>query len=286
MAERAGCARAASLPRTPAVEPVHLIHAPIDMRAFSRWVGERGLLRRGSFDPDFALHILLSAMFGKRALQPFRLFWSERRPSASLYAYADVDQEALQEMAAAVAPPDCLAPLNPTGLRSKPMPTVFAVGRRLGFDLRVRPVRRLRHDLRDTQTDRVITQGREIDAFRLAILQRFPDGWRERGAHARQSGVSRESIYTAWLAERLAGAATLEECRLSSFSRSRAVRGDGPGPEGPDAILHGVLAVDAPGAFARLLREGVGRHRAYGYGMFLLRPPSRRPPTETNGVLQ
>ena len=85
------------------------------------------------------------------------------------------------------------------------MPTVFAVGRRLGFDLRVRPVRRLRHDLRDTQTDRVIAQGREIDAFRLAILQRFPDGWRERGAHARQSGVSRESIYTAWLAERLAG---------------------------------------------------------------------------------
>ena len=254
---------------------MHLIHAPIDMRAFSRWAGERGLLRRGSFDPDFALHILLSAMFGKRALQPFRLFWSERRPSASLYAYADADQEAFQDVAAAVAPPDCLAPLNPSGLRSKPMPTAFAVGRRLGFDLRVRPVRRLRRDLHDTQTGRVVTQGREIDAFRLALLEQFPDGWRERGAHAKQSGVSREAIYTAWLAERLAGAATLEECRLSSFSRSRAIRGDGRGPEGPDATLHGVLVVDAPEAFARQLREGVGRHRAYGYGMVLLRPPNQ-----------
>ena len=254
---------------------MHLVHAPLDMRAFSRWAGERGLLRRGSFDADFALHILLAAMFGKRALQPFRLFWSERRRSASLYAYADVDQGALQKVAAAVAPPDCLAPLNPTALRSKPMPTVFASGHRLGFDLRVRPVRRLRHNLPDTQTGRVITQGREVDAFRLAILQRFPDGWRERGAQAKRSGMSREAVYAAWLAERLAGAATLEECRLSSFSRSRAVRGDGPGPEGPDATMQGVFSVDKPEVLARRLRRGVGRHRAYGYGMLLLRPPNR-----------
>lgn len=272
---RAGCAKAASLRRTPTVEPVHLIHAPIDMRAFSRWAGERGLLRRGSFDPDFALHILLAAMFGKRALQPFRLFWSERRPSAALYAYADADQEALQEIAAAVAPPDSLAPLNPARLRSKPMPTDFTVGRRLGFDLRVRPVRRLRRELHDTQTGRVVTQGREIDAFRLVILQRFPDGWRERDGYEKRAGLSRESIYAAWLAERLKGAVTLEECRLSAFSRSRAVRGYGPGPEGPDATMQGVLTVDGPNLLARRLREGVGRHRAYGYGMLLLRPVNK-----------
>ncbi|MDE0446478.1 MAG: type I-E CRISPR-associated protein Cas6/Cse3/CasE [Spirochaetaceae bacterium] len=254
---------------------MYLIHAPIDMREFNRWAGERGLLRRGSFDPDFALHILLAAMFGKRALQPFRLFWSERRRAASLYAYADVDRGELLKVAAAVAPPDCLAPLNPIGLRSKPMPTLFDSGRRLGFDLRVRPVRRLRHDLHDTQNGRVIAQGREVDAFRLAILQRFPDGWRAHRAHANQNGMRREAVYTAWLAERLEGAATLEECRLSSFIRSRTVRGDGPGPEGPDATLQGVFSVDRPEVLSRRLRGGVGRHRAYGYGMLLLRPPKR-----------
>ena len=257
---------------------MYLIHAPLDMRAFNRWAGQRGLLRRGAFDPDFALHILLSAMFGQRALQPFRLFWSGRRRSASLYAYADTGHAALQEMAAAVAPPDCLTALRPAALCSKPMPSAFTAGRRLGFDLRVRPVRRLRRDLRDTQLHATVTEGREVDAFRLYVMHRFPDGWRERGGAARQRGVSRESIYTSWLAERLAGAANLEECRLASFSRSRAVRGDGRGPEGPDATLQGVLTVHESDAFARRLRDGVGRHRAYGYGMLLLRPPNHRPP--------
>ena len=259
---------------------MYLIQAPLDMRAFNRWAGQRGLLRRGAFDPDFALHILLSAMFGKRALQPFRLFWSERRRAASLYAYADADHEALQEVAAVAAPPDCIAPLNPAALRSKPMPSTFAGGRRLGFDLRVRPVRRLRRDLHDTQARAVVAEGREVDAFRLALLQQFPDGWRESGAPARHNGLSRESTYAAWLSERLAGAAKLDECRLSSFSRSRAVRGDGLGPEGPDATLQGTLCVQDPESFARRLRDGVGRHRAYGYGMMLLRPPNRTAPAK------
>lgn len=257
---------------------MYLIHVPLDMRAFNRWAGQRGLLRRGAFDPDFALHTLLSAMFGKRALQPFRLFWSERRRRGSLYAYTDADHGALQEVAAAAAPPDCLAPLNPSALRSKPMPPIFADGRRLGFDLRVRPVRRLRRDLHDTQAGAVVRQGCEMDAFRLAVLQRFPDGWRERGDPARRAGMSRESTYASWLSERLAGAASIEECRLSSFSRNRAVRGDGHGPEGPDATLQGMLSVQDPESFGRRLREGVGRHRAYGYGMMLLRPPNRAAP--------
>ena len=257
---------------------MHLIYVPLDMRAFNRWAGQqqRGLLRRGAFDPGYALHVLLSAMFGKRALQPFRLFWSERRRSAALYGYAATGHAALREMADAVAPPDCLATLNPAELRSKPMPSTFTSGRRLGFDLRVRPVRRLQRDLYDTQARTTMRKGHEVDAFRLAVIHRFPDGWRERGGIARQNGMCRESIYTSWLEERLAGAANLEECRLASFMRSRTARGDGRGPEGPDATLHGVLTVQDPEALGLRLRYGVGRHRAYGYGMMLLRPPDRQ----------
>jgi CRISPR system Cascade subunit CasE len=43
--------------------------------------------------------------------------------------------------------------------------------------------------------------------------------------------------------------------------------------EGPDAVLEGVLEVVDGEAFAALLRRGVGRHRAFGFGMLLLRPP-------------
>ena len=36
--------------------------------------------------------------------------------------------------------------------------------------------------------------------------------------------------------------------------------------------MRGILAITDPTAFADLLARGVGRHRAYGYGMLLLRP--------------
>ena len=112
---------------------IHLIHAPLDMHRFHRWAGNRGLIRNGSFDAGYAFHVLLSAMFGKNMLQPFRLFASERRASAALYAYADVDEAELRGTADAVAPPDCLDVINPNKMRSKHMPSHFEKGRRLGL---------------------------------------------------------------------------------------------------------------------------------------------------------
>ena len=208
----------------------HLIHAPLDMRAFNRWAGERGLVHRGVYDVDYALHIMLSAMFGKGTLQPFRLFWSERRRRGALYAYTDSDRDALAEIAVTAAPPDCLHVVNPGKLLSKPMPTRFAQGRRLGFDLRVRPIRRIRTNLRDTQQETAYLRGREVDAYRLEIVHRFPEGWTKAGQLAAQQGINRESVYTAWLAERFGDAAGIEECRLAAFSRTRAGRGSGRGP--------------------------------------------------------
>ena len=255
---------------------VHLIHAPLDMHRFSRWAGNRGLIRNGSFDAGYAFHVLLSAMFGKGVLQPFRLFASERRASAALYAYADVDEAELRSTAGAVAPPDCVEVIDPDRMRSKRMPPHFEQGRRLGFDLRLRPVRRLHRDLANPQSGRSMAKGAEVDAFRLELMRRFPSGWSD--SAAARAGVTRELIYAAWLGERFGNAVAVEECRLVSVSRSRAVRGDRRGPEGPDAILHGTFAVAEEETFAGLLRNGVGRHRAYGYGMLLLRPPNRTVP--------
>ena len=252
---------------------IHLIHAPLDMRRFTRWAGKRGLIRNGWFDEGYAFHVLLSAMFGKGVLQPFRLFASERRANAALYAYTGVDEAELQNTAAAVAPPDCLDVIDPDGMQSKRMPSHFERGRRLGFDLRLRPVRRLHRDRADPQQDQPLSKGAEVDAFRLEVMRRFPTGWAD--SAAADAGVTRESVYAAWLCERFGDAVAVEECRLVSFNRSRVARGDRRGPEGPDAILHGTFAVANEEAFAGILRNGVGRHRAYGYGMLLLRPPNK-----------
>ena len=251
----------------------HLIHALISMPKFNRWAGERGLIRHGSFDEGYALHILLSAMFGKAVLQPFRLFASERRSIAALYAYTDVDADALRHTAAAVAPPDCLAVIDPQKIRSKRMPSAFEPARRVGFDIRLRPVRRLRQDMTDSQTGRVLSKGRELDAFRLEVIRRFPQGWADPDVAAASNGVTRQTVYSEWLMERFGDAVFVEQCNIAAFRRSHAIRGAERALEGPDATLHGTLSISNPTVFAQILRSGVGRHRAYGYGMLLLRPP-------------
>ena len=242
----------------------HLIQVPLDMRALAGWVRDRGLARAVRFDTGYVLHLLLGGMFGPAALQPFRLFAPAAGRLAGLYAYADLNGDELRDLAAAVATPDSLAVLDPARVQSKQMPTRFREGQRLGFDLRVRPVRRLGREVADPQSAKVFAPGAEVDAFRLDELLLGP-------AQARH----REGVYADWLRERCGEAARLESCRLSAFRRSRAARGDGRGPDGPDATLHGALTVSDPVAFLRLVRRGIGRHRAYGYGMMLLRPPGR-----------
>ena len=134
-------------------------------------------------------------------------------------------------------------------------------GKRLGFEVRVRPVVR--------RTDKAECRpGREWDAFQLEATQ-HPKGEMPRG---------REEVYTDWLARQLEthGSARLESASLQSFQRTRAVRKQHSRySEGPDALMRGVLTVTDAVAFGKLLTRGVGRHRSYGYGMLLLRPAGR-----------
>lgn len=258
---------------------LNLIRVPVATQRLARWAAERGLgwiQRRGStagFDEGRALHHLIGEVFGPDALGPFRLLVPPRRTTANLYSYSMLDAGALREAAAIHEWPDHLKVLSLDGLASKSMPATWRAGQRLGFDLRSRPVRRLRSDL-ETPLGR-ISKGREIDAYLLEALRRHPA---ERGGMLR-ANRTREAVYLDWLAERLDSGAELD-CQASHvarFRRNRVARGNA-GSEGPDATFHGTLTVIDPTSFAALLARGVGRHRAYGYGMLLLRPPNRSVP--------
>ena len=86
---------------------------------------------------------------------------------------------------------------------------------------------------------------------------------------------SREQVYSEWLVKQLdtRGGARLESAMLQSFQRTRVIRKrHSRYSEGPDALMRGNLVITNGDAFAKLLAQGVGRHRAYGYGMLLLRP--------------
>ena len=249
---------------------LYLVRAPIRIKELVRWAGERGWARAGStltgFDSGRALHHLLTEVFGPRVLKPYRLMAPRGVQEGNLYAYTCQDENGLRQAAATFAWPDHLWVLDADRITTKSMRTDWRESQRLGFDLLARPIRRVSAPI-NTRDGRVVghksgTGTTELDAFLLAGL-RNPD-----------AVIYRQDIYFDWLEKQLGAAATLDRTasRLARFQRVRAARGD-KAIEGPDAVFHGVLTVTDSVAFTKLLKGGIGRHRAYGYGMLLLRPP-------------
>ena len=257
---------------------LNLVRVPVDTNELARWAGDRGWVQRKehhtAFDEGRALHHLITEALGPGVFKAFRLLVASRKTVGNLYAYSLADAEAIRSATAAHALPEHLAVIQQEHIESKPMPPSWREGQQLGFDVRTRPVRRLDTELIGPHGH--FRQGAEVDAFLVHALRHSPDvGGTGAGT------VKRESVYLDWLAEQLAPAATLvrEHSRLVRFRRVRVAR-TGPGPEGPDATIHGNLIITDAGKFAALLARGAGRHRAYGYGMLLLRPPNQPPLTQ------
>ena len=235
---------------------LQMIRADISVRDFQRWMGSRRLQ-----DADHAMHCLLTECFGELAPKPFRAMFPRGGAKGTLYGYAAADADALRDAAGTFACP-LQAQVIPAGsLDSKPMPAEWADGKRLGFEVRIRPVVR--------RSKRAYSRpGKEYDAFQIEADQ-YPKGEMPR---------NREQVYKDWLARQfdMRGGAKLEpeSVAMKSFQRIRAYRKRNASrySEGPDALMGGVLTVTDGAAFASMLKKGIGRHRAYGYGMLLLRP--------------
>lgn len=242
------------------VGALHMIRADLDIREFNRWAGSRGLIGRGTFDEGLAMHCLLSESFGELAPRPFRVIVprGQRRRTGTLYGYSEGTADDLRDAASTYCDPLQAKVLPCSEIDSKPMPTMWRVGQRLGFETLVRPVIR-----RARGPDR---PGREIDAFQAEAELHPVGGMRH----------SREDVYMEWLRRRLTdNGAHLEVARLHSFERKRSMRKRGGATfDGPHAVLRGNLTIVHSPAFSQTLAHGVGRHKAYGYGMLLLRPAS------------
>ena len=234
---------------------LQLVSLPIPLQPFRSWAANRGF----GVDEGLALHHLLSETFGKSALQPFRLMVAPGGKVGSLYAYARSDAEDLRRIAAECALPEALKACELENLASKSMPDLWKSGRRLAFDLKTWPVKRL------LKAAGVFPKGAEVDAYLAEALRATPQ------APPREERQAREDIYRNWLKERLGDAAQLEGAKMVRYERRAILRG-GQRREGPEAVWHGELRVLDAEKFAARLASGVGRHAAYGYGMLLLRP--------------
>lgn len=255
---------------------VHLIRARLSTNALTRWAGERGWSggRHGSsYDEGRALHHLVDEVFGPGALRPFRLLVPPRRSEGNLYAYSAMSADCLRKAADMQAKPDHLLVLPLDSVDSKAMPENWKEGQRVGFNLRTRPVRRIAEPIKTKSG--TIAAGSELDAFVLEAIRCHPgesDGMRK-------ADRTRQTVYLEWLSERLRDVGQLDHTasRMVRFHRTLVSRGKA-GVEGPDAVIHGTLTILNGEGFRELLARGIGRHRAYGYGMLLLSAPSRPVP--------
>lgn len=247
---------------------LHMIRLDPDLARVARWGAGQGVAWSG-VDDGYLWHTILTAAFGDNSPKPFRLVEPKDgfgRPY--LVGYCRADAATLRAHAQAFADPAIVEAIGLESLAVKAMPAAFAQGMRLGFEVRLRPIVR---QTRDGDRNRK----REIDVFLQAAL---------RDPSAR---LDRLGVYAQWLAVQLAaGGAQLEGARLEVQRRARILRRPHAGQDGarplsahgakgggPDIVMSGALVVNDPAAFAALLARGIGRHRAFGFGMLLLKPP-------------
>lgn len=252
---------------------LNLVSLTVALGPLRRLAAVRGLAP----DEGRMLHHALGECFGRGAIQPFRLLPGRNGSRhATLYGYARATRDELLETSHEVATPELAALFDFQRLALRPMPDMWRTGRRLAFDLRCIPVRRLLRPLEPWPGERApesYRKGAELDVYLVDAMRQHPEGLPEGCDRMRL----RETLYLAWLAERLAPAARLdgEATHLASFRRA-AIRRGVRQQTAPDAVFHGELTITDPEAFAQLLARGVGRHAAYGFGMLLLRPARRQ----------
>lgn len=230
---------------------LHLVRIPIHAPRLLRFAADYDIMQDD--DLGYTLHAWLTALFGKAAPKPFR--YLERR--SEVLAYSRSDAPTLLAQAQAHAPPQAWVALDPDGLASKPMPANWPTGQRLRIEALTCPV--TRHD--DQEKDTYLRQ-----------LDRLGNG---------DTAPTRAEVYRQWFLRQLTGVVQVEALELLGMSARTPMlrRNHNAGAnrlrriERPQALFTAEIRIANPTRFAELLARGVGRHRAFGYGMLLLAPP-------------
>jgi CRISPR system Cascade subunit CasE len=242
---------------------LHILQCRPDPYALASWASRNGLVSPDG-DYGYAFHALLSAAFGAGAPKPFRYLGGRQ----GLLAYTTQDLAELREHAA-LATPDVANALGLGDIAARAFPTAWRVGQHLSFEVRVRPVVRAK-------------DGRERDAF-LHSLDSAAAPPEQAPTGQEHGGPVRAKVYSDWLKKQLSvdHAAELIHADLHGFRLTRVLRrsSEATGGKrkaraicGPDVLFKGELGVTDSQTFAQLVARGAGRHRAFGFGMLLLKP--------------
>jgi CRISPR system Cascade subunit CasE len=248
---------------------LHLVRCAVDAQKLYAFARRSRAAAVRDFDEGYAVHALFAALFDhgapaedRVAPKPFRVGDTQRR-TLEILGYASLSHTALVDRAKAFGDPQAWGVCDLEGMTSKPMPARFEPGTRLGFRVRACPVRRVG---KRGPTPRA---GSEVDVFIAKAWEVGPE-----------QPLDRDEVYRAWLGEEVAKdqAGRLVDAHAESFRLGRLYRRtqgeerSGHRTSRPDVTFDGVLEVGDADAFAHRLARGIGRHRAFGFGMLLLKP--------------
>jgi len=234
---------------------MQMIDLRLDPRRLLHFAHAQG--HRADDDFGYTLHAWLAAALGHLAPKPFRCL-ETRDGDLRVLGYGDADIATLSDHVARFAEPQAATVCDWSRSASKTMPTEWPSGRRLGFEVRACPVSR---------------GERERDIYLVSVERSKAEGLEP---------LPRAEVYRQWLEKRFSDVVNPQHITLVGMRRVRIYRmhrrrgtvaSGGRAVERPDALFSGELTVVDSAGFQQLLARGIGRHRAFGFGMLLLRPP-------------
>lgn len=246
------------------VPAAYMLDLRLDAARILKLGSRRGLTAR-EVDPGYLVHCQLRELFGAAAPHAFQVTQDHGRHWRVL-AYAHQDHQALKAAADGFAEPTIHVACDWEAFASKRMPDRWVPETVVGFEVRACPTVRM------ARADERHREGAEVDAFLARCWAVGPD-----------AVVDREAVYREWLGSQFDrfGGVRLLRAEIAAIRRVRLIRrtqGENRQirvPDRPEVVFKGELAVTEDASFRALLERGIGRHRAFGFGMLLLRPPGR-----------
>lgn len=237
-------------------------------------LGRRHRIPARTADEGYLVHAALAACFGDAAPSPFTIdpTSASSGDGVSVLAYGTTPLAELIERLQATADVQAANVMAVDDCREKALPERWTVGARYGFRVRVCPVKRRQEGQRIIERDALLVWPGADGQQDISTMDR------------------RRACYRAWFEARTdaAAGADFADIDLASFRLARFVRRCGDrkreipearsaerrGASGrPDATLTGTLTITDSDAFTALLARGIGRHKAFGFGMLLLQAP-------------
>ena len=252
---------------TGAAEPLYQLCLPLDVQrleALGRRLGHPG----GSRDGGYLGHCLLSALFGEQAPRPFDFRIHPRSGWTEIVAYGGWRLDDLERLARRWADAAAYAVVDWSAAASKPMPDAWEAGEQVGLRVRACPIQR--HG-----GGGAFRPGAEVDVWDAYLAEE-----RLGGRPAAVGGPGREDLYLAWFAREVAahGAVELLDARVLTHGSTRVLRRDrdrqAAMQDKPEALFAATARIHDGAAFTALLRRGIGRHRAFGFGYLSLTAPA------------